>query len=268
MPVPEEYLAQDQLDVIVPPAQRDRVLHQLAEAALVRHGGKSRINQRVQVAGMLVHGKRLRLQRGKEALGVHGLAPVVKHAVPLGEVGGAFRIQRRQASPNLGADGTAHALGVVVVAEGARRGGMDAPEPVLAHDGVLAGGVVAVRDKALQQLVGGEVRSVLLRHVQPQHLQVEVIVGQHGVDHFGAEGQLQRHLDALVGGAQRADHGLAQKAAVYLVEILLIGKSFHRCFLSQSGGVCRPVDYSLCPGQPGRVGMPYGQGKCRRAVTT
>ena len=115
---------------------------------------------------------------------------------------------------------------------------MDASRPVLTHDGVLAGGVIAIVHKAVKELIGGEVLAVLFRHVQPQDLEIQVVVGKHGVDHFLLEWQLQGHFDALVGGAEGADDGLAEEAAVDLVEVGGVGDVIHGR-VSLSVGVIR-----------------------------
>ena len=218
-----EDLAQDPLYVVVLTAPRHGIVHQLAELALCGNDRQTHVDEGVEVAGGLVHTEGGGFQSGEEALAVDRLTPVVENTVAGGVIGGLGGVQGGEAGPDLGADGTAHAADVEIVGEGTRRGGMDAPRPVLTHDGVLSGGVVAVVYEAVKELIRGEGLTVLLGHVQPEDLQIEVIVGEHGVDHFLLEGQLQGHLDALIGRAQGADDGLAEEAAVDLVEVGGVG---------------------------------------------
>ena len=218
-----EDLAEDAFHVIVLTAPGHGIVHQLAELAFCGNDRQTHVDEGVEVAGGLIHPEGGGLQSGEEALAVDRLPPMVEDAVTGSVIGGLGGVQGSEAGPDLGADGTAHAADVEVVGEGTRGGGMDAPRPVLPHDGVLTGGVVAVVDETVKELIRGEAFTVLLGHVQPEDLKIEVVVGEHGVDHFGLEGQLQGHLDALVGRAQGADDGLAEEAAVDLVEVGGVG---------------------------------------------
>ena len=83
--------------------------------------------------------------------------------------------------------------------------------------------------KAFCEVVGGKILSVILHGIKPEDLKVEVVVGKHGVYHFGGEFELKGHLHALKGSAESAYYGLSDKAAVYLIKIFFIGKIFfHR----------------------------------------
>ena len=227
-----EDLAEDALHVVVLTAPGHGIVDQLAELALCGNDRQTHVDEGIEVTVGLVHTEGGGLQRGEEALAVDRLAPMVENTVTGGVIGGLGGVQGSEAGPDLGADGTAHAADVEIVAESTRGGGMDAPRPVFAHDGVLTGGVVAVVYEAVQELIRGKGLAVLLGHVQPEDLKIEVVVGEHGVDHFFLEGQLQGHLDALVGRAQGTDDGLAEEAAVDLVEVGRVGDVVHGRILS------------------------------------
>ncbi|CDC62599.1 unknown [Clostridium sp. CAG:448] len=213
--VAEQNLAQNHFDVVILPAKRHRVGHNLPEPALHRHHRQTDLNQLVQIR----FAESGCLQCGKETLGVYAFSLMIQNAVARGEIGCAVGLQRGKASPDFGTDGTAHAGNVIIVAEAPGERRIDAALKVLTHNGVFAGRVVAVADKAGKQVVGGEVLSVFLRHIQPEHLQIQVIVGQHGVNHFPFERHFQRHLDALKRGAHGSNHGFSQKTAVQFIKV-------------------------------------------------
>ena len=70
--------------------------------------------------------------------------------------------------------------------------------------------------------------ALFFHHIQPQHLQIQIVVGQIRVDHLLHERQRQRHLHTLVGRTDVAGNGLADEAAGDFIQIFLISNGSHR----------------------------------------
>jgi hypothetical protein len=85
-------------------------------------------------------------------------------------------------------------------------------EPVLV-EGVAEGALVPVMREVRQ----GGVCALFLEHVQPDKLEVQVVVGGGFLGHGVIEGQGVRELLGLVGCAQRAADILAHPATMHLV---------------------------------------------------
>ena len=132
------------------------------------------------------------------------------------------RISGMNERPNFRADGATHPLLEIGVVEPAGIRRADSP-PGVAHEiPVFPERIPAVGQPRLSQIVGGDGRPLFLQHRQPEQLDVQIVIGDVLVQHL-AHGDVQLLLDALAAGASRAPQALAEPAAVYLVEILIVG---------------------------------------------
>ena len=201
--------------------------HRARHRAVLRDVGKADLHQLFQVP--LKEARRL--HRRHEYLRVHALAvAVVDHRVLHGVARRQLRVPREQARPDLRADeGAAAVLEFVVVRARHRR--LQPRAQVGLGDAVLAVGEDHQLVEVLPQILAVHVQSLVLQRQQPQHLDVQIVVGQRLARHFmRVIADLVLLAVPLHGHAQRAAHVFADPAAQHAPAVVLKRK-IHRIIL-------------------------------------
>ena len=142
---------------------------------------------------------------------------MIHHGVLPSEVGRQAGLSCGDGGPYLGADGTAHAVGEMVI-EHTREGGLEA----VAHGGtgvaVLVPGEVAMLAPLGGDMLGLQAGAVHLHGVEIEELEIQVVVGQSALGiQAGVPGQIHDLHAALHGRTQGTADVLTQPAGVYLV---------------------------------------------------
>jgi len=164
----------------------------------------------------------------QHAFSAHRLFRMIEGAVERGVVRGQVGRAREDVAPDLGADGAAHARLPELIGEAARHRRMDAQAPVTAEDAVLIEGIPAPFQPGRRQVVRGERGALLLEHLEPEDLEVEVVVGWHlRREHRGGV-DLDPAFVALEARTNGSPHRLADPAAEDLVEIAIVVQREHR----------------------------------------
>src|SRR4051812_44172016 len=92
---------------------------------------------------------------------------------------------RKRVAPDLRPDRAAQAGLPELVGEASGEWWMDTQSPVAAKDAVLVEGIPAAFQPGGCEVVAGERRAAFLQDFEPQHLEIEIVVGRHsGREHL------------------------------------------------------------------------------------
>ncbi len=100
---------------------------------------------------------------------------------------------------------------------------MDSQAPVPPEDAVFVERIPAVLQPRGGEIVRRERRALFLQHFEPEHLQIEIVVGwNHGGKQFRWD--IDPSLIPLEPGADGASDGFADPASMNLIEITGVGQ--------------------------------------------
>ena len=104
---------------------------------------------------------------------------------------------------------------------------MDAGRIVFLEIRVFARRIRAALKEDVRQVVAVKVQTARFEYLQPQHLQIQIVVREHLFQQNGIVTEVQPLFHALVRSADITGNALAQPAAVNFVEVLSICQCVH-----------------------------------------